>query len=413
MRAWGRRALRSLTSVPRPVDDPRAHASGVDADRLLLFGSGGAVGWGVLSHAMALPGSIARSLSSVTGRGTDVDTIPNPDFRLASALKDLKGVNLTRYDAILVSLGLNEIVSLASVASWRRDLEKLADYLAENSAARTPVFIIGINPMTQITRFDAMIGPFVTHHRRALNRVAAQLAAHRERVFFIPNDPPPRSEANRYRTTSEYRERGIAIAAAIAPVLDAHLQEDRADFNRRARAAITDELARIATLEELAISDTPEQRFDRLTEFARKSFHTSAAKITIVEGDRFWTKSAQGMPRLEGPADDSICFTAVDNDDALIVGDVSQDPRFASMPHVTGPPPVRFYAGYRIEAPNGVPIGVLCVQDSAPRDVEGFDRALLRDLALLVQKEVWVGSPAAAAMGFTPEPAPMPDPAAS
>jgi hypothetical protein len=399
MRNWGRRALRSLASVPRPVDDPRAHASGVDTDRVLLFGSGAAVGWGVLSHAMALPGSLARALSGLTGRGTDVDTLPNPEFRVSSALKELRGVNLTRYDAIVLSLGLNEIVSLGSVASWRRDLEALVDYLEEHSAVRTPMFIIGINPMTQITRLDAMLGPFISHHRRTLNGIASRLGAHRERVFFIPNDPPARTEQNRYRTASEYRAGGIAIAARVAPVLDADLRDARSGFERRARTAVTDELDRIAALEAAGITETEEQRYDRLTEFARRSFRTSAAKLTILDADAFWTKSAQGMPRLAGPLDDSICFTAADSEDALVIGDVSLDPRFASMPHVKGPPPVRFYAGHRIEGPDGVPIAVLCVQDSKPRDVTGFDRALLRDLALLVQKEVWVGS-TAVAMGF-------------
>ncbi len=409
MRNWGRRALRNLASVPRPVDDPRAHASGADADRILLFGSGAAIGWGVLSHAMALPGTVARAVSALTGRGTDVEVVSSPDFRVGSALGLLDGVTLTRYDAIVLSLGLNEVISLGTLSAWRRDLEALVDHLEQNSAARTPVFILGINPMTQITRFDAMLAPFISHHRRALNRVATSLAAHRERVFFIANDPPDRSADNRYRTTSEYREGGTAIAATIAPVLDADLRDARAGFEHRARTAVTDELARIAALEAAGIAETEEQRYDRLTEFARRSFRTSAAKITILEADGFWTKSARGMPRLAGALDDSICFTAADSEDALVIGDVSLDPRFASMPHLKGPPPVRFYAGHRIEGPDGVPIAVLCVQDSKPRDVTGFDRALLRDLALLVQKEVWTGSSAAAAMGFDNPPPAMPD----
>lgn len=413
MQGWGRRALRSLSAVPRPMDDPRAHASGVDSDRILLFGSGAAVGWGVLSHGMALPGTLARAVSKLTGRGTDVDVLPNPDFRVSSALKDLSGVNLTRYDAVVLSLGLNEVIGASSVSAWRRDLERVVSYIAENAAARTPIFLIGINPMTQITRFDALIGPYVSHHRRVLNRLAANVGAHRERVFFIPNDPAPRAEKNRYRESADYRDGGQLIAATVAPVLDADLHDTRVGFERRPRTALTDEVTRLSTLEELGLLDSEEQRFDRLTEFARKSFHTSAAKITIIDGDSFWTKSAQGMPRLTGPGDDSICFTAVDSEDALIVGDVSLDPRFASMPHVKGPPPVRFYAGHRIDAPNGVPIAVLCVQDSSPRDVTGFDRALLRDLALLVQKEVWVGSPAAAAMGFAVDPAPTSAPTES
>ena len=71
MRSWVRQVFRNLADVPRPLDDPRAHASGVDSDRILLFGGGAAVGWGVLSHNLALPGSLARALSDLTGRGAD------------------------------------------------------------------------------------------------------------------------------------------------------------------------------------------------------------------------------------------------------------------------------------------------------------------------------------------------------
>jgi hypothetical protein len=252
--------------------------------------------------------------------------------------------------------------------------------------------------MTQITRYDRMVAPVIDHHRKALNRVSSRLAAHRERVTFVPFDPAPRAQRNRYRSTTEYREGAMHLAARIAPVLDHAL--DTAGVGRRARNVPVDSLARRNALEALwALDPSPDQAFDRLTEFARRSFHTSIAKITIVEGDRFWTKSSQGEAPTRGPRNDSICFTAIEHEDSLVVSDASRDPRFAEMPHVKGPPVVRFYAGHRIEAPGGVPIGVLCVQDSVARDISDFDRALLRDIALLVQKEVWLGSRATGVAG--------------
>ena len=46
MRIWGVEARRRLSSAPVPIDDPRTHAPGVDCDRVLIVGSGAAVGWG-------------------------------------------------------------------------------------------------------------------------------------------------------------------------------------------------------------------------------------------------------------------------------------------------------------------------------------------------------------------------------
>jgi hypothetical protein len=347
---------------------------------------------------MALPGSLARAVTNLTGRGSDVDVVADADLRATNAVRELSAVNLARYDAIVLTLGLNESMSLASVAAWRRDMDALLRHLADAASPRTPIFVVGIHSMTQITRYAQMVAPVVAHHRRTLNRASAALAAHREGVTFIPFDLAPREQRNRDRSTSEYRKGGMHLATRIAPVLDDAL--DTAGVGRRARNVPFDSLARRNALDALSsLRASPEQSFDRLTEFARRSFHTPIAKITIVEDDRFWTKSSLGEAPTQGPRDDSICFTVIEHEDSLVVSDASRDPRFAEMRHVKGSPPVRFYAGHRIEAPNGVPIGVLCVQDSDARDISDFDRVLLRDIALLVQKEVWLGSRADAFPG--------------
>ena len=394
MRSWVRGTFLRLGDVPRPTDDPRVHASGVDSDRVLLFGSGLAVGWGVLSHDLALPGSLARAISNLTGRGADVDVVAAGEFRAATALRELKRVDLGRYDAVVLMLGINESVVLSPISAWRRDLDALLTYIGESASPRTPTLVVGIPTLTEITRYDRLVAPVIGHHRRALNRATAGLSAHREQVTFIPFNPPAPAHPARYRTTSEYREDARYLAERIAPVLDEAAKPGGG--RRRPRNVPIDSLARRSALQGLWSRDSSaDQRFDRLTEFARRSFHTPVAKITIVDGDRFWTKSSQGEAPTEGPRSDSICFTAIDGEDSFVVADASCDPRFAEMPHVKGSPPVRFYAGHRIEAPNGVPIGVLCVQDSVARDISDFDRALLRDIALLVQKEVWLGSRAA------------------
>jgi hypothetical protein len=405
MRSWGRGVFRSLSGVPRPTDDPRVHASGLDSDRILIFGSGAAVGWGVLSHDLAVPGALARSLSKLTGRGVDVDVITEPDLRLANAVRDLTGIDVSRYDGIVLTLGLMEAVGLASPSSWRRDLDSLLSYL-NSVAPHTPIFVVGIHSTTQITRYDAMVAPIITHSRGALNRVSSQLAAHRERVTFVPFDAPERTHRDRYRTKSEYQDAGSLLASAIAPVMDAD-HDHRGGGRPRQRPL--DTLARRNALDEFAILETmSDEAFQRLTEFARRSLHTSAAKITIVGGNRFWTIASRGVSPTEGTRDESICFTAIEYEDALVVPDVSLDPRFADMHHIQGPPPVRFYAGHRIEAPNGVPIGVLCVQDAEARDADSFDRALLRDIALLVQKEIWLAAQATTTAGYANTRAPHP-----
>jgi hypothetical protein len=405
MRSWGRGVFRNLSDVPRPTDDPRVHASGVNSDRILLFGSGPAVGWGVMSHELALPGSLARAVSTLTGRGADVDVVSDPAFKLTDAIREFGAINLARYDAIVITLGLMEAVGLTSASSWRRDLGKLLTHLGE-MVPHTPIFLVGIHPTTQITRYDVIVGPIIAHHRTLLNRVTAGLSAHLERVTFIPFEPTDRSQFNRYRTKSEYRDGGILLAAWIAPVLDADV---RASDSRRSRVGGLDTLARRNALERFDILETTSgESFERLTEFARRSLHAQGANLTIVGSDRFWTTASRGHPSTEGPGSDSICFTTIQHEDALVISNASRDPRFADMGRIKGPPPVRFYAGYRVEAPNGVPIGVLCVHDWIARDVTEVDQAVLRDIALLVQKEIWIASQGSTPSGYVTRRQPSP-----
>jgi hypothetical protein len=409
MRSWSRGVFRHLATVPRPRDDPRTHASGVDADRVLLFGSGAAVGWGVLSHDMALGGSLARALSHLTGRGTDVDVVADSDLHAAGAIAALRLVDLSRYDAIVITLGLNEAVSLSSITSWRRDLDGLLAYIRHVSPAGTPTFVAGVHATTQITRGGIMVASIVARHRDALNRASALLSAHRSNVTYVGFEPPARAVDVGYRASVEYREAGIGLALTVAPALDA--ASGIAAEHRRSRATTTDLLARHAVIDGLDIVGRgDEQRFDRLTDFARRSFRTSRAAITIVDGDGFWTKSGYGVSFTNGRREDAICFTTVRNEDSLVIADASVDVRFSAVTGIIGPPAVRFYAGHRIEAPDGTPIGVLCVFDEMARDITNFDRALLRDLALLVQKEIWLGSLAAVTAGYTIERFPQLDP---
>ncbi|TFC85081.1 hypothetical protein E3T28_04230 [Cryobacterium sinapicolor] len=56
-RTWAAASERGFGDVFMPTDAPQAHSAGVESDRILILGSGLAVGRGVVSHNLALPGS--------------------------------------------------------------------------------------------------------------------------------------------------------------------------------------------------------------------------------------------------------------------------------------------------------------------------------------------------------------------
>jgi diguanylate cyclase (GGDEF)-like protein len=150
-----------------------------------------------------------------------------------------------------------------------------------------------------------------------------------------------------------------------------------------------DEQARLDALRALGILDTPpEERFDRLTRIARQLFDVPIALVSLIDADRQWFKSADGLDATETPRDISFCGHAILGDDVFIIPDATQDPRFADNPLVTGEPHIRFYAGCPIKHVDGSKLGTLCIIDTRPRILEMGELTAMRDLAALVEREL-------------------------
>lgn len=149
------------------------------------------------------------------------------------------------------------------------------------------------------------------------------------------------------------------------------------------------EEGRLAALRRLAVVGTaPEERFDRLTRLAQSVLAVPTALVSLVDAERAWFKSRQGLDMKEFPRAASFCAHAILGPDPFIVADASKDARFADSPIVTGPPNVRFYAGVPLRLTTGEALGVLCVLDRIPRALDARRVQLLRDLAALAAAEL-------------------------
>lgn len=150
-----------------------------------------------------------------------------------------------------------------------------------------------------------------------------------------------------------------------------------------------DEAERLDVLRTLSILDTdPEERFDRLTRMARRMFGVPISLVSIVDADRQWFKSRQGLDAEETPRELSFCGHAILGDDVFQVPDAMADARFRDNPLVTDDPKIRFYAGCPIRVHGGFKMGTLCLIDTRPREFADEDRALLRDLAAMAEQEL-------------------------
>ncbi|MGI9236326.1 MAG: sensor domain-containing diguanylate cyclase [Woeseiaceae bacterium] len=154
-----------------------------------------------------------------------------------------------------------------------------------------------------------------------------------------------------------------------------------------------DETARLMSLHSLRIMDTPaEERYDRLTRMAKRLFRVEIALVSLVDTNRQWFKSKQGLEACETSRAISFCGHAILRPEVLVVNDASKDERFADNPLVTGAPHIRFYAGCPIRDPKGFRIGTLCIIDPEPREMSADDIDALTDMAEMVEDEIKVSS---------------------
>jgi ribonuclease BN (tRNA processing enzyme)/DNA-binding response OmpR family regulator len=150
-----------------------------------------------------------------------------------------------------------------------------------------------------------------------------------------------------------------------------------------------EERHRLATLKRLNILDTPrEERFDRITRLAAGAFNVPVALITLIDSERQWCKSGIGTDIVESPRDESFCAHAILGKGPMIVEDALADDRFADNPMVTGPPRIRFYAGYPLVLADGTCVGTVCILDTRPRVLNEREIAVLKEFARLAVAEL-------------------------
>lgn len=149
------------------------------------------------------------------------------------------------------------------------------------------------------------------------------------------------------------------------------------------------EKRRLAALDRLGILDTPpEERFERLTRIAKQHYGVKTALFSVLDEERQWFKSRQGLDVSETPRSVAFCDYAIQQDKALVVEDATKDPRFNTNPLVTGAPFIRFYAGMPIREPSGFKIGTICIIDDSPRQFTEIDLDILRSLASIIEDEL-------------------------
>ncbi len=105
------------------------------------------------------------------------------------------------------------------------------------------------------------------------------------------------------------------------------------------------------------------------------------AFFSLVESSRQRLLGVSGLPEVleqsrEIMRNQSLCGHVVADNAPYVIADIQKDRRFSGNP-LLREHGFRFYAGVPVQAPNGQPIGSVCVMDTKPRK---FSQRQMRQL---------------------------------
>lgn len=203
---------------PRPEPRSEVRAVGEDPVRILMFGGGPFVGYGVRTHDLALPGHLARMLATRLGRSVEIDVVTAVDLTAAGAVALAESIDTRAVTAVIVAIGVQDAMQFTALAGWQKDVERMLDVLAESRCPnRSPIdiLIVGVPPVSSIASLPAIGARILDARSDALNDRLVALAAQRPDSTFVPFQPPRHGQAARHRESSTYREWAALIAPAV------------------------------------------------------------------------------------------------------------------------------------------------------------------------------------------------------
>jgi hypothetical protein len=369
----------------RPLDGRQGSVAGRRPLRVLLIGSGPVVGWGVGSHDLALPGAVARSLAAATDRGAVVDVVPHPSAGVRRLKRMVDAAGVDRYDAVVLSAAVADALRFAEPRRWGARLRRL---LADvHQRGPSSVLWLGAQPIRSIRPYDTPSGLLADAHAERLNAIAREVC-HDTGSVFVALSAPPRVDGRRHRTPGDYLFWARQIVDALAPSLQ--------ECASQRTAPTTEGADRVEAIERLKLSRRGgDARLEGIVGTAKRTLGTEIAMFTVLDDAREWPLASTGSVLDSIPIEQSACIHTIQTPDGMIVPNAVEDERFAGNALVTGPAGLRYYAGYPVEAPDGTRIGALCVFGRAPREqADGeADLDVLRELALLAQRELWRWEP--------------------
>lgn len=374
--AWTSAALRltapAWDDLPHPPSRGMVSGPGHDPDRVLIAGNGSAVGWGVLDHALGLPGHLARAVAAITSRGVDLDVMAEPELGSSALVPRLPHGFLARYDAIVLTVGPHEARHLVPVATWTAQLTRLLDHVA--AAPNSPSIVI-VGAEEGVPPHGHAVARRISARAAELNAATRQLISDRPRVAYVDSAMPHSDPAAILDCdcAAVYDDAAHAIAPALAAMLDLIPRHPVEDLDEDARLAIIERL-RQRTIE-------ADLELVKLVGAVRQLLDAADAVLVLVGIDTVEPIVSDAAANGPRPRAGSLSDVAIHHRGGLVIPDLAADPRFHGRDDVAAGPGFRSYAGHPVPF-GGHNVAVLAVVDTRVREFSPSELALLRGFCL-------------------------------
>jgi len=189
--AHGVYVRRTALKLPEPPG-PREGVSGAGAPfSLLIVGDSAGAGVGSRTHDEALIGHVRSALSA--GFRLRWKLVAKAGYTTRDAIRCLRETPPEPFDAVVISLGTNDVTSGRRISTWTSELNQLAALLRSKFQARQIVFS-GLARMQDFPAFPQPLAWYMGARAGLLNRTLERWVAPQTDCDLIPVDKSIRPE---------------------------------------------------------------------------------------------------------------------------------------------------------------------------------------------------------------------------
>lgn len=176
---------RELATAPFPVDEPELTVQGPQPDHLAFVGSIAVSGYGVLHHGMKTSSRTAQQVACERRRGCTWTEVTTPTLTAAGA-SALPSLVPAGTDAVVLFLGITDVLLVTSAADWCAALERIAERVRAEADSATGVVVAAIPPMAEFRSIPPVAARLLTRQIDTLNAVSQELAERTPGMTYVP-----------------------------------------------------------------------------------------------------------------------------------------------------------------------------------------------------------------------------------